>query len=297
MKIAQVMISAAKGSVPFRNALRRAARLVRPYEDDPGNSAYCITNGLEQLVALKDAGVSVHNATVLEFGTGWLPLIPLLFHLAGARRLILTDIIKFMDAQTIVRAKSVVRGRLRDVSEALQIPLDKLEHSLQGPFEFDYMVPWNAGRQPSSSVDLIISRAAFEHVPVQQMRFFLEHFHRILRQDGAMCHVIDNSDHWQHHDRSLSRLNFLRYEESNWLWRLAQFSNFQNRLRHDDYRRLFREAGFTIVDERAEPDPTALTDLPRLPLSTPYRNKHPSDLAVLISLFVLRRSQPAFPTG
>lgn len=277
--------------IPLQPTLRRLKRHFVPYQDDFGNSDHCITNGLEQLAALRDAGVAVEDLQVLEFGSGWLPLIPLLLHLAGVRRPILTDVAKLMDEQTIGRAKAIVGGRMGDIAEALRQSPESLEARLRTPFEFDYLVPWDAACHPADSVDLIISRAVFEHVPEDLLRGIIAEFHRILRPGGTMCHMIDNSDHWQHRDRSLSRVEFLRYEEAGPIWRLAQLNQhmYQNRLRHGDYRRLFTELGFSVVTMQGEPDPVCLNDLVDLPLASQFRGRDPSDLAILTSLFVVRK--------
>ena len=58
-------------------------------------------------------------------------------------------------------------------------------------------------------------------------------------------------------DGSLSRFNFLKYDDAQW----RPFNSgrqYVNRLRHSDYVRMFREAGFTILEESSVPgEPTA----------------------------------------
>lgn len=283
--------AALQGILPFGSQLRRVKRRLRPYQDDPRNSDYCISQGLDMIAALDGAGVKIRGAEVLEFGCGWLPLIPMLFHLAGARRLILTDVERLMDPHTIERARTLVAGRLDDVAGVLDRSVDDLRRGIAGPFAPDYLVPWDAATHPASSVDIVISRATFEHVPQAQLTVFLAQFHRILRPGGVMCHVIDNSDHWQHKDRRLSRIEFLRYRDSEWIWRLAQLNtqSYQNRLRHSDYARLFRGAGFAILRSDGSADHTCLADLRDLPLAEPFKSMDMRDLAILTSLFVLRK--------
>jgi SAM-dependent methyltransferase len=291
VQVAHLAESALRHALPFRKALRSLKRRLRPYDDNASNSHYCITNGLEQLVALREAGFDVRGKVVLEFGSGWLPLIPLLFHMAGAGHLILTDIDRLMDDQTVQRARGIVRGRIGDIAAALDLPQDALLARLDVPMAQDYLVPWDAAAQPERSVDLVISRATFEHVPEAQVAFFLRQFHRILRPGGMTAHLVDNSDHWQHRDRALSRINFLRFEDNDPLWKLGQFNPqaFQNRLRHDDYIRMLEEAGFEMRAALGEPDARCLADLAALPLAARFRGRSPRNLAVLISLFVAQK--------
>lgn len=287
MKATRLAGMAIRGLMPFQPALRRLKRTLRPYQDDPANSAWCIVNGLDQIAALRRAGVTLAGTTVLEFGSGWLPLIPMLFHLAGAGRLILTDVERLMDARTIARAHAHLAGRIDAIAAALEAPREALLARL-GRFAPDYRAPWDPAAEPAASVDLVISRATFEHVPAEALRAFLAEFRRILRPGGATCHLIDNSDHWEHTDKSLSRVEFLRYEENDRLWRLAQLNTqgFQNRLRHSDYQALLAEAGFRVVLAEGVPDPKCLEDLRRLPLAGRFRGRPAEDLAILTSLFV-----------
>jgi len=291
MRISHLTNAVVRGILPFQPELRRLKRRVSPYRDDPLNSHYCITNGLEQLAALRAASVEMSGADILEFGSGWLPLIPLLCHLAGARRLILTDIERLMDERTIARAKQLVATRIDDIAEVLAEPQDRLLARLNEAFRPDYIAPWNAASHPPGSADMVISRATLEHVPAEQLRFFLAQFHRIVQPGGTMCHLIDNSDHWQHKDRRLSRVDFLRYDEDSWVWRLAQVNKqaFQNRLRHGDYGRMFAEAGFSIVRAIGQPDIKCLDDLATIPLSGRFKDKAPDDLAILTSLYIVRK--------
>ena len=53
MRHDHVANAAARGVIPFQPLLRRLKRLVRAYRDEPANSDYCITNGLQQLAALR----------------------------------------------------------------------------------------------------------------------------------------------------------------------------------------------------------------------------------------------------
>ena len=69
---------------------------------------------------------------------------------------------------------------------------------------------------------------------------------------GITTHSIDYSDHYARSDGSLSRFNFLKYYDAQW----RPFNSgrqYVNRLRHSDYVRMFREAGFTILEESSVP--------------------------------------------
>lgn len=294
VKVVHAVQAAGRHVMPFRRSLRRLRRALRPYEDDPGCTHYCITNGLEQIAALRNAGFTAEGRTVLEFGSGWHPLIPWLFQIAGAREVILTDIDRLMDARTMEKARLMVRSRSEDVARGLGMTEEEVVRALDAPLRHTYLVPWDAAAHPAESVDIVFSRATFEHIPTGQLRHFLSQFHRILRRGGAMCHLIDNSDHWQHRDRSLSRVNFLRFDDRHPFWRLGQINpqGYQNRLRHDDYQRMMEQLGFRIEAAHGTPDAQCLRDLPGIPLNHRFLDKTPEDLAVLTSLIVASKGLP-----
>ncbi|MGH7069227.1 MAG: methyltransferase domain-containing protein [Acetobacteraceae bacterium] len=235
---------------------------------------------------------------VLELGTGWLPIIPLLFHLAGSRRLMLTDIERLMDGRAITTARAVILRYLPLVASTLGQSEAYLARRLGEEFTPDYVVPWDSRTHPANSADVIYSRAVLEHIPPPVLEQLLLDFHRILRPGGGMCHVIDNSDHWEHRDKTLSRVDFLRYEDGVY-WKLATLDTqwYQNRLRHGDYLRLFRKFGWTADLAEGDPDEKCLRDLEALPLAAPFRGGDRRDLAVLTSIFVLRKAAAEAASG
>ena len=73
------------------------------------------------------------------------------------------------------------------------------------------------------------------------------------------CHLVDHSDHWEHNDKSLSRVNFLKYSDSFFRWTYIFNSlNYQNRLRHPEYIEMLHKAGFRLVREEHSVDEASL---------------------------------------
>lgn len=290
MRTSVVLKSALKSALPFQPWLRRIKRRWVPYQDNAANSRFALQQGLRLIELLRASGTDLRG-DVLEIGTGWLPIIPLLFRLAGAQRLILTDVERLMDQQTIAKARALLRANMSAISAVLQRSEADLTATLEADFPLEYLVPWDSRSQPSASADIVFSRAVLEHVPPAVLERLVTELGRILRPGGVMCHAIDNSDHWEHQDKSLSRVDFLRYEDG-WFWRLACFGTqaYQNRLRHSDYLRLFAAHGWTAIVADGVPDERCLRDLETLPLASGFRDRDHQDLAILTSYFVLRHS-------
>lgn len=277
-----------KSVVPFQDDMRRLKRRLVPYSDTVDNGSMALTVALHQIRLLRAAGADL-TGDVLELGTGWLPIVATLFHLAGARHLVLTDVRRLMDERTVARARVLVAAHLPRIATEFATTAAALRARLDQPLSYAYCVPWHAARQPDCSLDVIVSRTVLEHIPPDVLEGYMRQFRRVLRPGGVMCHNVDNSDHWQHQDRSISRLNFLRYEDG-LLWRLASASAYQNRLRHSDYVAMFDRTGWQPILADGPPDEQCLRDLETLPLAARFRDRDPRDLAVLSSNFVLRKA-------
>jgi SAM-dependent methyltransferase len=277
-----------KSAVPFQDDVRRIKRRLMPYSDTLDNGSMALSVGLHQIRLLREAGADL-TGDVLELGTGWLPIVALLFHLAGARHLVLTDIRRLMDERTVARARTLVAAHLPEIAREFAASPAELRARLEEPLSYSYFVPWRAARQSDCSLDVIVSRTVLEHIPPDVLEDYMLQFRRVLRPGGVMCHNVDNSDHWEHQDKSIGRLNFLRYEDGP-LWRLASVSAYQNRLRHSDYAAMFDRTGWVTILADGPADEQCLRDLETLPLAARFRDRDPRDLAALSSNFILRKA-------
>lgn len=104
-------------------------------------------------------------------------------------------------------------------------------------------------------VDCSCSNEVLEHVPPEQLADLLRALRAVTR--NLTVHSIDYSDHYARSDKSVSRLNFLRYSDEAWK-PFNSGKQYVNRLRHSDYVRMFGDAGFTIIEESSEHGPPAL---------------------------------------
>lgn len=259
--------SLALASLPFQAQLRALKRKLSGIEGDAENEPGCIQDGLK-LVEMIGAD-RIKGATVLELGSGWQPLIPLLFKKAGASRIIMTDDKALMDEAYFERAKTT---------------LAKHGHTVDAIWpEFDYKAPCDWSKIPNNSVDIIWSRACLEHIPPDILRSILVEFRRILKPGGITAHIIDNSDHWEHKDKSITRVNFLKFGDRTWKAINCHPLFYQNRLRHSDYLSLLQETGFTVLSHNPEICPRTLQAIPSLKLAPKFRDRPHADLATITS--------------
>jgi SAM-dependent methyltransferase len=263
--------------------------------------AWTIDQALLHVRILRDAGVLMEGATSMEIGVGWKPLFPLIYKLAGFGKMILIDANRHLETEWFLATISQLRTEAERVANGLGIDADAVRSGLdpQGAstldellkrFEFDYRAPADARktRLPNGSIDVVSSRAVLEHVRRADIAAILLEARRVLSAGGAMIHTIDHSDHFEFADKSISRINFLRFSER-W-WRLIGMNHlsYQNRLRSSAYTSMAREAGFDITFLDAQPDPVAMKDIASLPLAPPFCGMRKEDLAVLTTHMVAR---------
>ena len=263
-----------KGMVPFGSYLRHRKYDFIEYRSIQGRADWALEEGLQQLEWLLGAR-SLAGATVLEIGTGWEPIIPLLYSIAGASRVYLTDLNRLCSPgsvqgaiDTVVRNKAKVVARLGADEERYRRAVEwkPAETGVDPGFErigLTYLAPCDCQKLdlPFASIDVISSRAVLEHIPPTVIDGIHKESYRLLKPDGHYCHFVDPSDHWQHRDRSITRINFLGFSDfTNYLTNFGGM-NFQNRLRHSDYVRALKAAGYRLIREERNVDAPGLEAL------------------------------------
>ena len=82
-------------AIPFPESVRNFKRKICPCSLSFNN--VLLEKGIEQLQMLSNIGFSIEGRTILEIGTGWQPIIPIIFYLKGCKNIVLTDIHRYLD--------------------------------------------------------------------------------------------------------------------------------------------------------------------------------------------------------
>lgn len=287
--------------LPFPGFVRSVKRRIWPY---PASiDEWTLEQGIRQIEMLKTVGFDIRGKVVLELGTGWQPVIPLLFHLAGAKNIILLDSERLLDVRLFAETRRNLVAYKELLATRLGIDAGQVERTLNAAcpnrlaeslsqFGMTYLAPCDAGATglPDESVDIVVSRAVLEHIPPQIIEGLFREFHRILKADGRMCHIIDNSDHWEHSDKSISKVNFLKFGDSLWSRFAINPLDYMNRLRHFEYIDMLSQTGFKLDLDLSEADKDVIEILKTLPLCDRYRSTSHAALAVLTSYIVASKS-------
>ena len=267
--------------VPFGDSLRRAKRRRVGYLPDIGNLETTLENYANICTAARDAGRPVAGARVLEIGSGWFPVIPIMLWLDGARDIVMTDFNPHMDEVTFAAALGYLRERFPERS-ALRVI-----HRLSD-FPVRYLAPFAAPDLADASIDLVVSCAVLEHIEPEAITTLLASLRPKLARGGRMVHLVDHSDHLQHLDRGLSQVNFLSWGSGRHDLINRLIGEGENRLRHHQYPPIFERAGLELVSEQGDPHPAALRSLQGLRLAPPFDGMSPEQLSVLVSVYAMK---------
>jgi hypothetical protein len=244
---------------------------------------------------------SVAGAVLLEIGTGWYPTNPLLFALAGARECHTYDIVRHLDFEMSRRllehlgqhldAVAALSGRDRADVRAHWDRLcaaPDLERLLELA-GIRYHAPGDAGRTglADGSVDIVFSNSVLEHVEPALLVPLLAESRRLVGARGLSVHAVACNDHYAHFDRSISFVNYLRFDDAQWA-RWNNPLNYQNRLRAPDFIAAARSAGLVVVHEERAVRPGVREALATLPVAARFSRYSPDDLAATTVNFVAR---------
>lgn len=241
--------------------------------------------------------------TAFELGTGAWPIVPLGLYLCGASEICTYDLVPYLRRDNLKRTIELFdeffhNGELGGILPNLKPKrffrlkelIDRVENETPDQILKTLNINVKIGdaqttTMPEKSVDLIFSTVVFEHIDKKNLSRLLDEFKRIASTNSVMTHYIGLADQYANFDKSITPLNFLRYNER-W-WRLFNNPvNPQSRLRIADYRELFNASGWEIVKESNTvgfPD-----DLDKIRLAPEFTQYKKEDLLILFSWLVAR---------
>lgn len=237
----------------------------------------------------------VEGGLLLSYGAGWDLLENLVYYRYGIDRQIAIDI-KPLARIELVDAVAAMLGDLMTEGDPDRrfVPVGSdLAAGLAQGYGIEYRAPADARAVdlPDASVDMIATTNTLEHIPIDSLLDIMKEGRRLLSPRGVVSMLIDYSDHFAHSDSSITVYNFLRFDAATWR-RHNTGRHFQSRLRHSDYARLFRDAGFRILAQEAERPRDWEKLVERQPISSEFRGYEIDDLATVHGYFLLAPGVP-----
>jgi SAM-dependent methyltransferase len=260
---------------------------------------------------LASVGENLSGRRLLELGTGWVPVLPLVFWACGhescetydrvrllRRRLLPTAARQVVDLARRADATALGRRLMKAGIDPNRVSAlaDRLEkgataESILETVRVRYHAPADARQTelPAGSMDVVFSNLVLQHVRAELLPGLMSEAQRVLRPHGYMLHSIDLSDMYAHSDATIPPVHFLRYSEEAYAKYNTCFCH-QNRWRASSYEKLFRDNGFEIVEWQARVCAESQAAVQNLALHDDYRSLTPEDICTT-SVWVLARKK------
>lgn len=256
---------------------------------------------------LIDTAGKKQERDILELGTGWYPVIPILFFLTSSGKVTSVDIQQWMTRQTQLETIRKFRewrerGLLNDLEEVIDQGrwnqlMDLLHTHNTDMEEINRIIGLttlvgDARNLPleKDRVDFICSNNTFEHIPAEVLKSILMEFKRVLRPAGVMSHFIDMSDHFAHFDSHITIYNFLKFSSHTW-GILDNNIQPQNRMRYRDYLEMYRKTGFPV--SREEIREGSIPDLEKVKVHPEFSDYSQEELAISHAYIITQETAPS----
>lgn len=183
---------------------------------------------------------------VFEFGAGK-NLAQNIYLSDYTRGQFVVDIVNMLDIGQFNEAARKIAHLKRGWFKPVHTPAD-----IRELYSITYKAPYDASHTEfdDDTFDACVTTHTLEHIPKESLLQIFTELKRIIRPGGLISAVIDYSDHYAHTDKTISRLNFLRFSDKEFS-KYNHKVHYQNRLRHYDYEELFAELGFELLRHEA----------------------------------------------
>ena len=192
-----------------------------------------------------------NSQTLLEFGAGksLAQNIFLSYKFNQNLQQTLIDISKMLDLDLFNEANN----QISELLAVRKLPEAKTISDLKKYYNINYFAPMNLEQIDKNNLkfDACISSTTLEHLSLKDLRENLNFLKKIIKKSGIISALIDYSDHYSHTDIKIGNLNFLQYSDNEW----KKYNTpmlFQNRLRHQDYRKLFKSYGYKLFEIKGD---------------------------------------------
>ncbi len=204
---------------------------------EPNKASYETINSI-----LAENGIQLKNKTILEIGSGWIPLLSYFLRVNGGIKKVYTyDINKHYQQKNL--------DKCYDYMSANYEP--KLKLAEKGGYKLPEFIEYHPftnviNASLSKDVDIVVSRFVLEHVTPKDLAAIHKKLYNSLPEETLVLHLISPSDHRAHSDSSLSLYDFLKYSKVEWNKIQTKF-DYHNRLRLPEYLEIFKKSGFDVL--------------------------------------------------
>ena len=218
-----------------------------------------VQSRLEVKISRFNAAGIAPPEVVVEQGTAWLGLDLVLFHLAGARRIVTYDTMPWLreellrynaralsaSAETVKRWRGTEPEAVDERAERLERCVDRPWPALLESLGVTVRVTRSMDRSDLDprSVDLFYSDSVLQFVAPDDLETLIAQARGFLKPSGVSFHHIDCSDSHAEKDERIPPLAYLAWPEFVWKRMTSRYLNYQNRLRMPQFAAIFARHG------------------------------------------------------
>ena len=267
-------------------------------------------NGNKIFNILKSINEMPYNKKYLELGTGWTPITPLSLWLLGAKEVVTIDLNNFLN-------ESITRDTLTWIAKNKNIIIKEIETIDKSRFDYllsikdldfnsfinemksvglSYYPGTDAANMkfPDEYFDYYFSYDVLEHIPEEIIIKIFKEGKRILKHTGLFIHRINYADHFAKSDKKISKINFLKFNEFYFKLIASNKYTYMNRLRIDDFYKIYRDLNLKFLYEDCIVDDSILKLIKDIDfknkINNRFRSKKDKYIATLSSWSVLSKS-------
>jgi len=245
------------------------------------------------------------DGSLLDFGAGWHPTIPLLWHSIGNNNQLLVDVSPNMTAENVfatsaylskIMFKSDFAGtafckRPRNHNGNSSIALSASASEALQPFGIRYLAPYkNIFTTSEGRFDAIFCTQVLQHISLRDQLKIFRDFHTSLNPGGLVLAATHLVGHFR--NPSLRAGQYQHLMPSPWVWENIFNSSLMsfNRLKAPDYRQMLEHSGFRILEFQVEqPTVEDLAELAQTRIHPSFKHYSPEDLASRSVFFVAEK--------
>ncbi len=242
------------------------------------------------------------DVRAVEFGTGWVPAVPLAFLACGAR-VETYDVARLVKPALVERTINELLRRSPDYAAAADLPVESVRKRLteiEDCPDFGtacrrlggcYRAPFDTSRLPyaDGEADLVFSNLVLQCIPLTPLRGVIQESIRVLRPGGLAIHRIRMTDESAVRDPARNHLEYLKYDQRTWQRWFCHRLKYINRLRASQFIEMFCDAGFECRSIGRDVDRDSIPFLEKLPLPYEFRGLTLEDLATINLDIVLQK--------
>lgn len=189
--------------------------------------------------------INIKESSILEIGSGWLPIMPYFFVYKGFATSVFT-----YDLNTHYQKKFITAFNTAFTSQ-YNIPIQISDKKYNLPDRIYYFPSQNIINSRLADVQIVFSRFVLEHVTPEDIYDMHKKFKTDLTKGSTIVHFISPSDHRAYSDSSLSLQDFLQYSKDEWNAIQTKF-DYHNRLRLPQYIDIFESLEYEILFQSSD---------------------------------------------